>query len=291
MSYSESRQPAHKDLTIREATEELLPINTFQGQRKPDQKHIQFYRENMENKTQRRLEIAVTVVKATGMRYLMNGQHVLMALLEYGKSYPAAISYFTCDTQNDAVALFATFDVHREKTEKQFMSSARFSLDDERLRTVQKGVMHACGSALHALGDQASPVFGLPSRLDKLAKTRLVTDHPDDVLFAEQFNTSAPHMRLVPVVTAMMVTRRLNAEAAADFWPAVATGEDLKASDPRKKLRDTLMTKSGIDVKKGVATTRALYIHCIMWWNAWRTGKLRKTVRCNADTEFPKAAA
>lgn len=287
--FTESRQPAFKMLTPREA-EALLAINNFPGQRPLRPLKSRDYADNMANGTHRRIEISVVKVKETGVEYLMNGQHNCHAVIAHGKPFPAVFSYYTCDTMEEAWRLFTTFDVHQARTDRMFMGARRGLFRDERLHDVPLRSLEACATALYLLGDGTEPKFGVPHPANKQIKADLVDKHADDVLFVAQF-VEYRHLTTVGVVAAMISTRRTNKVAAQEFWARVADGDMLAVSDPRHRLREALKELSGAMKGGGYSKQRAAFIQCIAWWNSWRTNDRRRSVKVASTLTLPKVAA
>ncbi len=287
--YKESRQPADKLVTPKEA-EAYLAINNFPGQRAYNPFKGRLYAENMESGTHRRIDIAVAKVRETGIDYLMNGQHNCQAVIIYGKPYQASVSYYMCDTMEDAWRLFATFDVHSSRTEQQFMHSRRELFTDERLHTIPLRVLQACGTALTILTDgKTDPRFCPPKNKIKTIKADYVEKYPDDVIFVSQFKDYR-HMMVIGCVTAIIATSRKNKQEATLFWSRVATGEMLTRNDPRAKLRDALLDTSFLgNVRGGENRQRAIYTLCIVWWNSWRSNDGRKFAKVSSMNTIPYA--
>jgi hypothetical protein len=286
--YAESRQPVFKDVGPKEA-EAFLALNNFPGQRKFNPSKGKNYADNMADGRHRRVEIAIAKVRSTKTDYLMNGQHNCRGIMLYGKHYPAVVSYYSCDSMEDAWRLFATFDVHASRTEQQFMHARRGLFKDERLHDIPLRVLQSCGTALYALGNGTDPLFGMKSNA-KTEKADLVERNPGEVLFVSQY-TEFPHVMLTPAVTAVIATYRKNAKAAQEFWDKVGTGEMLSLADPRRRLRDALMSGSHLtNTKGGGSSMRASYIACILWWNSWRNGGNRKIIKVSTLKEIPKVS-
>lgn len=285
--YAESRQPVFKIVTPKDA-EAFLAINNFPGQRAYKPLKGKQIADNMDAGTHRRVEIAVAKVRESGVEYLMNGQHTSNAILIYGKPYPGVVSYYSCDTMEDAWRLFATFDVHASRTEQQFMKARRGIFSDERLHAVSLRVLQCCGSALYALGAGTDPDFGNGTAKSKTEKADLVERHAEDVVFVASFDKH-DGLIAVPIVTAIIATARKNKERASEFWNSVATGEMLKASDPRMRLHDAI-SGTGFNAFRGRDRNKALYSICVSFWNSWRSGETRKCVKLQAMKSLPKVS-
>jgi len=279
--YEESRQPVFMLVSPKKA-EDFLAINNFPGQRNYIPKKGRFYADNMASGTHRRIEIAAAKVRENGMHYLMNGQHNCQAIIIHGKPYPAVISYFICDTMEDAWRLFATFDVHSTRTEQQFMKSRRGLFVDERLHDIPLRILQCCGTALYALGGGTMPQFVRSTVRKKTEKADLVDEYVDDVLFVSQFR-EYKHLIVVGCVTAIIATYRRNKKAAIDFWEKVGSGEMLTRTDPRRKLRDALINPLYLGKSRGGGTRQKVTCNlCAAWWNSWRSGKTRRGVKLSA---------
>lgn len=286
----ESRQPVQKQITPREA-EEFLAMNNFPGQRKYNVLKGRLYAENMAAGTHRRIDIAVCRVKATGVDYMMNGQHNCQAILIYGKPYQGTVSYYSCETMEDAWRLFATFDVHASRTEIQFMGSRRGIFQDERLRELPIRTLQVCGSALYALGAGTVPVFKRVGGSVKTAKADHVERFHKETLFVAQFGAYDMLMR-VGIVAAMIATYRRNAKEAQVFWDRVGSGADLKMNSPEWRLSKLLSDSSNFDgLYNGELRAQAQFAACVLWWNSYRTNDGRKLLKIQAMRIPPKVEA
>lgn len=285
--YTESRQQVLKEITPKDA-ETFLAINNFPHQRPYQPLVGRRYADNMASRTQRRIEIAVAKVKESGTSYLLNGQHCCHAVTIFGKPYPGVVSYYSCDTMEDAWRLFASFDVHLGRTERLFMASRKSMFDDERLRECPLRVLQCCGTALYALGGGTEPYFGRGASV-RTDKADCVNLYPSEVVFVATLN-SYDDLILVPVVAAIIATWRKNRKAAEEFWPKVGSGEMLAKTDPRMKLRDVLSKRSAFSSMRGRDRNVAIYSTCVSWWNSWRTGDSRRSVKINAMNGVPKVA-
>jgi hypothetical protein len=286
--YTESKKPVDKLITPREATT-FLELNNFPGQKRYNQLKGKYYSENMANGSQRRIEISIARLMDSGDEFLMNGQHNLQAVIIYGKPYPASIAYFDCDNIEDAWRLFATFDVHSTRTERQFMWARRGLFTDERLHEVPLRVLQASGSALYYLGDKGTkPNFYIPSVHKKTDKADMVDKCAGEVMFVSQFK-EYEHLMSIGVITAIISTHRVKQKESFDFWYGVGTGAEMKLSDHRRKLRDQLLSQKflGGTLGGGTRRQRATYQLCATWWNSWRKGDERRSVKINSMNGIP----
>lgn len=275
-------------MTPREA-EAIALLNNFPGQKRYNPLKGKYYCENMDNGSQRRIEIAIARVMDSGENFLMNGQHNIHGLIMHGKPYPASITYFDCENIEDAWRLFSTFDVHSTRTERQFMYARRGLFNDERLHEVPLRVLQACGSALYFLGDKdVKPNFNIPSVHKKTDKADIVDKCADEVIFICQFK-EYEHLMSIGVITIIIATHRVNARESFDFWYGVGTGAEMKLSDHRRRLRDSLLSQKflGGTHTGGTKRQKATYQLCATWWNSWRKGEDRRSVKINSMNGVP----
>ncbi len=285
--YHESRDPVLKTMTPIDA-ERFLAINNFPGQRKYDPLKGREYADGLAAGTHRRVEIAVAKVKESGVDYLMNGQHNCNAILLHGKPVRAVVSYYSCESMEDAWRLFATYDVHRPRTSGQFMASRRSIFADVRLHDVPVATLNACGSALYALGGGSTPTFAKTRFAAKTSQADLVERYSDDVVFVSQWGKIS-HLLRVGVVAAIIGIRRVSTDSLCkEFFDKVATGEMLSKTEPSYKLRETLLTGHHLrNGNNGRDHQKNTYTVCVCWWNSWRDGERRMSVKLAAIKEMP----
>jgi hypothetical protein len=208
----------------------------------------------------------------------------------HNKPYPGVVSHYICDTMEEVWRLFTTYDVHAARTEQQCMHARRGLFSDERLNTIPSRILQPCGTALYFLGAGTDPVFRIPPVHTKSEKADLVDKYPDDVAFVARYR-DCKHLMVVGCMTAMVATFRKSQEAAAVFWDKVATGEMMLESDPRRRLRDSMLDMRFLErTKGGVDRYRAIYVVAISWWNTWRKGTTRKMVQISQVSNIPKVS-
>lgn len=284
--FKESRGPVQKNLTPKEA-EVFLAINNFPGQRQYDPVFGQYHADNMRSGTERRIEIAIAYVKETDVEFLVNGQHACRAVILYGKEYKATITYYVCDTMEDAWRLFATFDVHRARTAAQFIKSRRGLFLDKRLHEIALRPMTVAGSALLSIGGGINPTFvtGNAKSKAKTEKADLIEKYSGCVLFVSKFS-EYDHLMRVGVATAMIASYRVSPSHAFDFWTSVGNGEMLKRGDPRYKLREALLNDAPL-AGNGRKQQEFQYAVCASWWNSWALNQPRTSVKFAAMKDLP----
>lgn len=272
-------------------SETFLLLNTFSGQRPRNRKHVTLLANAMKDHTFRRGEVSVAHIG--NQEILMNGQHQLQASVESGVTFTAALDRYKCEDEQDLWRLFATFDVHKPRTATDVMRAAKPLFANELLHAVPLRILSTCGSALLYLGDGTKPNFGFGELVSRAMRAELVEKYAEDALFVNSFATDDGIKLLrTAVVTAIIVTRRIDADKSKEFWERVIVGDRLEKGTPQFKLNAA--------IRDGISTTRfsagrsmpTMYGTCIHWWNSYVTGQPRKLIRTSRiSKEMPDAVA
>lgn len=279
-----------KELTPAEC-EQLLQFNTFPGQRQRNIRRARLYADSMIDGSM--LPAAVDIASMPdGSSILMNGQHVLTACVLAGKNYLFRVTYYECETSDDAWRLFSKFDTHPSRTGRQIMKGARGLFKDARLHDVPLAVLTHCGVALMTLGGGTNePVFITNGVVDKSIQPRLVDENPDDVLYVAEFSDKRHLMRTGVVIAIMAIHRKGNGKAD-EFWRKVADGVGFTSkTDPAYRLREQLLEGVIQADTTNSGRHRIYYSLCVTWWNAWISGDKRTMVKLGAMERVPKILA
>jgi len=266
--------------------EELLRLNTFEGQRPISTERVRQLEQIMRDGAWRYADIAVARKSFNGgEQVIVNGQHQLSAIVAFGAPVRAVVDYYDCEQADDLWKLFGTYDVQRVRTEQHIMKSARGLFASEAMRTVPLRVLHLCGTSLLYLGGGTKPNFAAKA-FNKGRKAELVQQYESDVMLINSyFCTETEDFFTIPVATAIIATHRLAPRLAKDFWDRVLTGIGLVRNSPQHKLHQKLATTTNLAIvgkSNGVDRHLAIFNLCACWWNAWRTGDERHTVKLAA---------
>jgi hypothetical protein len=282
--YRLTQQPSARKVTPREC-EEFLAINNFPGQRQINPVKARRYGELLMAGRLRPVDIAIATLP-DGTKVLVNGQHVCTGCVQTGLPMNAVLSYYKCEELRDAWELFASFDVHASRTQSQIFKAARGLFSNEELREVPLRVLQTAGSALAAL---LTPVPNFLPSVEKSAKVALTEDHADEVLWLASFDTEADHMIRVGCYAAMVATRRRDAADAEKFWRKVQSGVGFKSlTDPERKVNHFLQKNSKWTAPNSRTMHFAVYVTCIAWWNTWRRGESRTSVKIKSMKVMPE---
>jgi len=290
--FKKTNAPQFRSIDVEEA-KSLLASNNFEGQRKLNLEKVKQYSELMKSGKMRDVDIAIATDR-NSIKWLMNGQHVLSAIVLSGRPHPSIIQHYKCNTDDDLWKLFATFDVHQSRTDPQIMRGARGRFKNTLLRETPLSILHICGTGLFALSYGERPRF--TRSVSKTQKPELVEKHSNEVLWVANINprqtteTTGRFMERVGVVTAMIATYRANQEKATEFWTVVRDNEMLRKDDPRRKLHDALLITAGSPKNTyghGTGSHIAIYSACVLWWNTWISGDKRTMIKLRAMKEIP----
>jgi cold shock CspA family protein len=280
--YKLTQQTQVRKITPKEA-EGFLAINNFPGQRNLNHVKARYYADMLVKGAFR--PVNISVVTFNRLRYLVNGQHVCTACIMAGKEMAANVDYYRCDSREELWALYASFDVNPTRTQGDIFKGARGQLSDARLHDVSLKHLAACGTALFNVM-RPEVCFGLTT-LDKGQKVKLVDDNPEFVIWSGQFHETR-YMATVGVLSAMIATWNANREKAFEFWPVVRDGIGFTGkSDPRYLLRERLRDGLG-EGMRARSGQFAEYATCISFWNDWRTGNTRRSVKVASMKSAPK---
>lgn len=281
--YKLTQQTQNRRITPKEA-ETFLALNTFPGQRAYRPLKARHYADLLLLGALRPVNISFAS-GPSGVKHLMNGQHVCNACIMANREMSANIDYYRCDTDEDMWHLYASFDVHATRTQSDVFKGARAMLQDSRLHDLPLRHLSVCGSAL--LFASRDVVSFLIRDIGKTKKVDLVDKNPEFVLWASKFSEN-PVLSTVGCATAQVVTWRANSEKADEFWGVLDSGLGFTGkTDPRYILREKLGRGEQKNLKS-VSKATAEYLLCVSYWNSWRTGTTRQLVKVASFKEMPK---
>ena len=289
MSYKRTQELMVKKVTSDEA-KLFLKYNNFEGQRALNQNKVNIYAQQMTNKTMRPVDIDIAT-SPTGIKYLMNGQHVCNAIIQSNIAYDARVQYWKCDTDEDLWHLFATFDVHAARTEMQIIKGARKFLGG--IADVPLHILRACSSAMHMLSTNP-PDFSGGRTVSKTTKVDFLanTKNHEIVLWvaslASECGSERQSIMRTPAITAMIATYKANKAKADTFWKRVCNGAMLERSSNEYRLGHILLygrcEKSCIG---GGSRNKNFYCISVLYWNSWIKNELRHSVKLASLKTIP----
>lgn len=242
---------------------------------------------------------AAAFCKATGGTYRVNGKHTstMLSGLEQLPEFYVVVEEYLCDTLEDVVQLYATFD---SKMQSRTASDINMSFAGTvpQLAGMHRRFVNTAVSGLSwaLLGERCA--HSQPAE-----RAELLLEHTDFVLWLHDLfcgggvtiTTSAKHLARQAPTAAIFVTWQKNKADALSFWTAVRDETGEKPDFPDRKLAKYLLNTASdkgmggrYKVSSRVAVPREMYAKCMHAWNSWRSGE-DTDLRYYADKPLPTA--
>jgi hypothetical protein len=250
---------------------ELNKLNNYPSQRTIKQKHLDEIKRAIKEETFRTGHIAIAILKDKTkkiIKYLVNGQHQIRAVIDLDSAIYAFYEEIECETMEDIAELYGTFD-----------QGGRGLYD----------LITPWEDALNLPWDHKFTKLILASGIYKDGRTnwdrqRKSKSLPDYVKIGEDiyqiFNVGGKipwkecaHVARRSVVSVMMLTLEKHPDKARGWWSKVLDGVDVKKGDPARTLRDQLLStpvalgRGGQNYKK--LPEKDIQKKCIIAWNAF----------------------
>lgn len=234
-------------------------------------------------------------VKDTNTRYRMNGfgsSSTFCDLFDDGYKLDAVVEVrrYSCKTMRDAADLYATFDPKASARTKANLIQT-YAAGSKKLNEVRGPVIKLAAAGLgfftferdyrkRGVEQQAELLLDNDAFVVWLSKTL-------DIKRAD-----APHVFRMPVVAAMAATYSKSNKEATDFWEAIRDDSDDPKTDPKRILRNWLLTHNfgakSENTEKDIASDREGYVICLQAWNAWKKGDKTWKPKYSQKMETPK---
>jgi len=295
------------DFTRAVATK-ILEAKEFPGERRLRDDHVIYLNSTMKRETFRAelVRLITCTCKEDDLTYRMNGNHTCWALLEMPEDYvcpgKVTLSHYVAKTFEDVRILYTSIDRGASRTRAHVIMARLAGIEQfvdlkrEVVRVLSQGYsFYKWANASERNKHDGDDVAFLMQGEDKNIVSVMVA-------YLKTFSVpSVKWLTRAPVMGAMFTTFEKDPEAARLFWDSVreATGFT-EVSDPRRKLRDELMTKAlmggrttrrrGGRKEKNLVISEEMYHWSIHAWNAWRSGKTLQSLRAFLGSkERPKA--
>ncbi len=228
--------------------------------------------------------------KETGGTYRVNGKHtsILLSGLDAMPEFFVTIEEYSCDTLEDVVKLYSTFDSKMMSRTASDINMS-FAATIPTLSAISQRIINLSisGIAYHIWQEQ----MWLKQPAER---AELLLEHPEFILWLEDLlvreSPRSNHMRRYPVVAAMFATHQKVKGPATDFWTAVRDETGSKPDVPDRRLAKFLTgtgVNSGSGVKRArISNPREFYVKCLHAWNAWRKGE-PTNLKYYADKDVP----
>lgn len=258
---------------------EYLEMERFEGERPFRDDHAKALMAAMKQGLFREeaVEIVYCTIKGTSKVYGLNGQHTASAVMSMPKGYllkNVIKRSYVVDDEEHMRTLYSTIDNNAPRTQANMLvallaGTPKFKkVPVEHIRLIGGGISYYMWDKghernQHGANDRASLMQG---------EYYHVVSNVAAVL-ANTSNRDSRHLLRAPVVAAMFATFRRGVNAAKEFWEGVRLGENMKANDPRYRLREELRDSS-ITIRGGQSSKRRVgreevYRQCVFAWNAF----------------------
>lgn len=236
-----------------------------------------------------------------GKVLLVDGQHVLNAIIDANRTVPGKVVTYEVQTEKDLASLFM-----------QFETLSRSLLDMVEMKSGSMGLswptwvssLIVSGGALELSSSKSlNPISGVSSwstsrpLMTKEDKTNLLEKYylnegkfVSDILTINNTKRSkktVKHIARTPIVMVMMRTYQMNENDAGIFWVRLRDGESLKKTMPEHALRDFLLRANSLKEYRLKPTNHEYAYRCIKAWNDFRLNKFTR-LHYRLDSAIPK---
>jgi hypothetical protein len=265
---------------------EFATMTHFDGERPLKTARLEYLRKELEEGRfySPRWAIARIGVKT----FRMNGQHSSSVLTTSNGVFPAGlhafIDVFEGDSEADLPDIFALFDRPESNRTGTDRVIANARVHPELNDVSSHNVRDACAGIAFALTQDEKSDLSVEDR------AKLVHDHIDFVLWVSPF-ISCSRLRRTPAVAALFKTFEKDQGAAHQFWDLVQQESHTDQNNPTRWLARLLLQISGrtkkVESRSKNWSTRAIYVKCLLAWNAWRRGTVTDG-KYHASSAIPK---
>ncbi len=265
-----------------------LLTNTFQSQRRLRPSHVNRLVQAITNNNFTTGNIAFARNILGTKLILMNGQHQLSAVVKTDRQITANVEIAVCPTQADAARYFSQFDVGAVRSIGDIVKAEADALNitwGRRISSLLVGAMeYISDDNTYKTPNASVTKFDRAGSLQK----NMEEGHFLNNIFTGE---NARMLIRVPIAVAAIMNFHADKAAALTFWEGVKTGVNLSEKDPRRPLRDFLLsTPISVNRSKSHASPREITVRCIHTWNAWRRNDSRTMLaKYHHDVDVPKA--
>jgi len=273
------------DVLTTTKAEKILSFNTFDSQRRLDQKWVTLLAGYIDKDLFTMGHIVLSMLKNNGKStiYLLNGQHQANAVLLANKSIDAVIEKYSCPTMADVSLLYRQVNNAKVSTLQDLITMEASSLSvgwtDKISRLIVAGAaLKECKTSFH----KNMKAELLKEYLEPGLYINSILSTEEDIMHRDIIHLFKP-----AVIHAMLLTLEQNASDFHPFWLNVRDGVRLGYTDPRLRLREFLREAHFNKDKK--TSKHEVTSRCITAWNHFRKNKKIKNIYYHADRPIPMA--
>ncbi|VTR92126.1 unnamed protein product [Gemmata massiliana] len=260
-------------------------------------RRLEVYQRYLESGEFRPVVWAKAFCKETKKFYRVNGKHTstLFSQLDLPRIPPllAIVEEYVCDTLADVARLYNTYDSTVQGRSSgdinKAVSACIPSLDEVDGKFINLAVAALAfaedpttqGRFVGSSEDSTRHALTAPERAEVL------NEHTDEVLWLYKLTGNklkGSLLHRVPVAAAIVTTKRVDENAALEFWTAVRDRSGPSPDCQDRVLGEFLMTSK---LKSDGNHSREFYCRCLSHWNYWRKGE-KKVVRYLMDSPIPQ---
>jgi hypothetical protein len=212
-----------------------------------------------------------------GRSSLINGQHTLTAIVRSGKPQTMPVVFYEVEDGEEEAMLYFRIDRQRRRN---FADSIRSTAICDELRITPTQAKETAGALRFAKGNfGVKRSYGMLVSDDEMLQWIKEWAWEIKAIHACITPCGSYERRLVlsvPVYSVALITMRYQPDKAREFWRQVAQGDGLERGDPRKTLREWLMSLKGQTQRFGEIPKYTMTRCCIAAWNNWFIGKEMK---------------
>jgi hypothetical protein len=262
---------------------EFLELDTFEGERRVIDNHVQFLYNQWSTGRFMWEHVIIGVCLLNDKYYRINGQHTCWMRVNIDEGWFAKNGYmpevreitYKTKTEEDLRALYGTFDQNKIRSQGHIIRSALTGTSST--VDIWPSIISRLGQSMRLWLFEDNHVRRQVSGSDV---AEIVSKEHSEVfrrvgLFSQQFYDGCPFSRRASVTAAMFATFDVAPKAAEEFWTPVLSGLQLQCkTDPRFQLRNFMMTtRQSMEGRFRAVSAEDAYRVCLMAWNKWRKGQ------------------
>lgn len=237
----------------------------FRRQREISRAHVTKYAQAMKAGTFKPLSVITIAMASDGAKFLVDGNHTLLAIEEYGHPFPITVEIRGVKDEADAAVLYSTFEA-RKRSLAAHMCAAGL---DENTGVSPSMLAHFCpGLNMLELEFPAK----IPRLQDSAARQALISRWAPWCKPIASILAGAPFNKMLEkrsaTIALMFLTMKYQPEKAKTFWSDIANNRDLHETDP-KHTAFTYLSSTGGKACSAAEQFAALSLA----WNAYIDGR------------------
>lgn len=202
-----------------------------------------------------------------GLRYLMNGNHTMEAIMLCGKPQTLTLIQVPVNNEGDAGRMYAVLDIQRIRS----WADSLKAMGGEGMMALAPKVMAAMPALM---GELVGGVEDLDV-MSRQVRIEAMKEYADEAnIYAGIIRGARSRVKLAltrrAVMAVALATVKYQPSSAAEFWGGIALEDGLGRHTPQKTLLDWLFEQSG---KSGRTQRDDVVSACKLAWNVWFKGE------------------